>query len=114
MNIEEFKVKIKDRMCNLGCSLKKFFRVLGSYFIALARLLIWTVLTFFSGLQRVLFTRAEIVGVDLKIAPLRCDMEDADEKLAYIDKLCMENPELACISIDEDSDLQDFDEDDEL
>ena len=31
----------------------------------------------------------------MKLMPLRCDMEDADEKLAYIDKLCIENPDLA-------------------
>ena len=102
MSIEEFKVKIKDKMCNLKHSYEKFFKVFGSYVIALARLIIWTILTFFSGLQRTLFVRSEVVGVELKVAPLRCDVEDTDEKLAYIDKLCMENPELACTSMEDD------------
>lgn len=118
MNIEEFKVKIKDKMNNLNLSCIKFFKVLGSYIIALARLVIWTILTFFSGLQRTLFVRSEVVGVELKVAPLRCDMEDTDEKLAYIDKLCMENPELVCTSMEDDFIVDNgefpFDEDDDL
>ena len=48
MSIEEFKVKVKDKMCNLKHSYEKFFKVFGSYVIALARLVIWTILTFFS------------------------------------------------------------------
>lgn len=75
--------------------IQKFLKVLWSYVVAISRLIIWTIILFFSGLQRTLFTRSEIVGVDMKLMPLRCDMEDADEKLAYIDKLCIENPDLA-------------------
>lgn len=112
MNLEEFKIKIKGKMNSLSSSCIRFFRVLGSYLIALARLTIWTILTFFSGLQRILFVRSEVVGVELKVAPLRCDMEDVDEKLAYIDKLCMENPELSIIE-DDFSDIS-FNEDDDL
>ena len=46
-------------------------------------------------------------------------MEDTDEKLAYIDKLCMENPELVCTSMENDYDCFGddefpFDEDDNL
>ena len=72
----------------------KLLKVIGSYIRAVIRLLIWTILVFFSGLQRTLFTRSEIAGVDLKLVPLKCDLEETDEKLAYIDKLCLENPEL--------------------
>lgn len=72
----------------------RFLKVIGSYIRALARLFIWTILVFFSGLQRTLFMRSEVAGVDLKIVPLKCDIEETDERLAYIDKLCMENPEL--------------------
>lgn len=72
----------------------RLFKVVGSYIRALARLFIWTLIVFFSGLQRALFTRSEIAGVELKLAPLKCDLEETDDKLAYIDKLCMENPEL--------------------
>ena len=75
--------------------IQKFLKVFWSYVMALARLIIWTIIFFFSGLQRTLFTRNEVCGVDMKLLPLRCDMEDVDEKLAYIDKLCIENPDLA-------------------
>lgn len=70
------------------------FKVFFSYIIALARLIIWTFIFFFTALQRTLFMRSEVCGVDFKVLPLRCDMEDTDDKLAYIDKLCFENPEL--------------------
>lgn len=72
----------------------KFLKIIGSYFVAIARLFVWTVLFFVSGLQRTLFMRSEVHGVDFKVRPLRCDVEDMDENLAYIDKLCMENPDL--------------------
>ena len=75
--------------------IRRVLRVFWSYVVALARLFVWTIIFFFSGLQRTLFTRDEVAGVDMKLMPLRCDMEDADEKLAYIDKLCLENPDLA-------------------
>ena len=73
----------------------KFLKATWSYVLAVLRIFIWTIIFFFSGLQRTLFTRSEVVGVDMKLSPLRCDMEDVDEKLAYIDKLCIENPDLA-------------------
>ena len=82
-------------------SFVKFCKVLWSYIIALARLCVWTIIFFFSGLQRTLFTRCEVVGLDLRLLPLRCDMEDADDKLAYLDKLCIENHDLAGMENDE-------------
>lgn len=72
--------------------------VILSYCVALARLLIWTVIFFFAGLQRTIFMRSEVVSVDFKVSPLRCDIESVDQNLAYIDKLCMENPDLAQLS----------------
>ena len=81
-------------------SFVKFCKVFWSYIIAILRLCIWTVILFFSGLQRTLFTRCEVVGVDFKLLPLRCDMEEADDKLAYLDKLCIENPDLAGLEDD--------------
>lgn len=91
----------------------RFLKIIGSYIRALTRLFIWTILVFFSGLQRTLFMRSEVAGVDLKIVPLKCDIEETDERLAYIDKLCMENPELV---IENDFDDNDFpnDEGDEF
>ena len=90
----------------------KFCKVLWSYTIAVARLLVWTLVFFFSGLQRTLFMKSEVVGVDFKVLPLRCYMEEADDKLAYLDKLCMENPELVDIIDEEEipfgNDIMDF------
>lgn len=85
--------------------IKRFFSVLFSYIIALARLVVWTLVFFFSGLQRVLFTRAEIVSMNFAITPLRCDMEETGEKIAYLDKLCMDNPDLAEVIGEEEVDM---------
>lgn len=76
----------------------KFFKLVLSYMRAVFRVLLWTVILFFSALQRALFTRDELVGVDMRLAPFKCDMEDVDDKLSYIDKLCIENPDLVEIS----------------
>lgn len=78
----------------LWSKLEGFFKVFSSYIVALARLVVWTIIFFFTGLQRTLFMRSEVVSVEFKVTPLRCDMEEADNNLAYIDKLCLENPDL--------------------
>lgn len=83
------------------------FKVLWSYIVALARLIVWTLVFFFSGLQRTLFMRSEVVSVEFRVTPLRCDMEEADKNLAYIDKLCLENPDL--VEAVEEEDLNFFD-----
>lgn len=89
-------------MEHLRDSIVNFFRILFSYIIALTRLVVWTVVFFFSGLQRTLFMKSEITGVDFRVMPLRCDAEDVNNKLSYLDKLCMENPELVDIIDEED------------
>ena len=94
----------------LWSSTKRCFRVLWSYIIALLRLLNWTAIFFFAGLQRTLFMRSEVSSVEFGVLPLRCDMEDTDDKLAYIDKLCLENPDLAMTTEAEDFDFPDNDE----
>ena len=81
-------------MEHLKDNIVSFFKVLFSYTIALARLFVWSIVFFFSGLQRTLFMRSEIVGVNFRVMPLRCDMEDTKSKLSYLDKLCIENPDL--------------------
>lgn len=78
----------------------RFFKVLWSYVVAVSRLIIWTIILFFTGLQRTLFMRSEIVGVEFKVIPLMCDREEFDDKLAYLDKLCIENPDLMGIEDD--------------
>lgn len=94
----------------LWCKLEKPVKRILSYVIAVLRLLIWTLLFFLSGLQRTLFVRSEVCGVDFKAMPLRCDMEETDDKLAYIDKLCLENPDLI-EAIEDDSPIDDIDMD---
>lgn len=96
----------------LWSSIKDFFKVLFSYIIAVARLFVWTIIFFFTGLQRTLFMRSEIVSVEFRVTPLRCDMEEADDKLAYIDKLCTENPDLAVAVEDEEFDFSNDDNND--
>lgn len=76
----------------------KFFKNVLNYIRAIFRVILWTIILFFSALQRALFTRTELVGVDMRLAPFKCDVEDVDDKLSYIDKLCIENPDLAEIS----------------
>lgn len=88
--------------------IKWFFSNLMSYVIAIARLLFWEVLLFFSGLQQILFTRTEICGLDLRGLPLRCDRDDVLDKISYVDKLKAENPDLDLMT---DEDYEDFDED---
>lgn len=78
----------------LWSSIYRAFKVFWSYIVALARLVVWTFILFFTGLQRTLFMRSEVVGVDFRVLPLRCYMEETDDKLAYLDKLCIENPDL--------------------
>ena len=58
--------------------------------------------------------RSEIVGVEFKVIPLMCDREEFDDKLAYLDKLCIENPDLMGIEDDVPFDdlMMDEDEDD--
>ena len=88
--------------------IKWFFSNLMSYVIAIARLLFWEILLFFSGLQQILFTRTEICGLDLRGLPLRCDRDDVLDKISYVDKLKAENPDLDLMT---DEDYEDFDED---
>lgn len=94
----------------LWSSLKDFFKVLFSYLIAIARLFVWTIVFFFTGLQRTLFMRSEIVSVEFKVTSLRCDLEEVDDRLSFVDKLYCENPDLANLVEDEDFDFPDSDE----
>lgn len=86
--------------------------VLCSYIIALVRLPFLTVLFIVSSLQQVLFERCEVVNVEMKVVPLRCDRQKATDNVAYIDKLCYENPDLVEIA-DESDIIDDMDDGDE-
>ena len=69
--------------------------VILSYFIAVLRLLFWVALLFIYGLHKTLFMRVEVCSIELRTCPLRCDIEDMHDNLSYIEKLAIENPELA-------------------
>lgn len=83
-----------------------FLSVLASYLIALLRLPFLILLFTVSSLQQVLFERMEVVNVEMKVIPLRCDRQEVSDKVAYIDKLCYENPDLVEIT----DDMDDIDE----
>ena len=99
----------------LWSKIEGFIKVFGSYIIAVSRLVIWTIIFFFTGLQRTLFMRSEVVMVEFKVTPLRCDMEKADDTISFVDKLCIENPDLIEAIEDDGLDLpgDEFDDEDE-
>lgn len=84
----------------------EFFSVLFSYIIALLRLPFLTVLFIVSSIQQVLFDKSEVVNVEMKIVPLRCDRKKVSDNVAYIDKLCYENPDLVEM-VDDIDDIED-------
>lgn len=73
---------------------KDFMDTFISTIIAIIRLCFLGVCFLTSGLQVILFTRTEICNLEMKGQPLRCDMNKMDEKLSYVDKLMLENPDL--------------------
>ena len=81
----------------------EFLSVFSSYMIALLRIPFLASLFILSAIQQILFDRGEVVNVEMKIAPLRCDRKKVSDNVAYIDKLCCENPDLAEI-VDENID----------
>lgn len=83
--------------------IKYFLAVLGSYFIAISRLLFLDVLLLLSGIQQILYTRCEIINIEMKAVPLRCDITKANENVSYIEKLCCENPDLVEMSSEDDN-----------
>ena len=98
--------------------MKKFFSKLGSYIIALLRLVLLNINFFFSGLHTILFSNIEITNIEMKGTPLRCDKENTSETMAYLDKLCLENPDLldfpdTADGINGDSPLYEFDDPDD-
>lgn len=82
----------------------------GSYIIAIIRLMFWEILLLFSGLQQIFFMRTEICGLELRGLPLRCDRDDIVDKIAYIDKLKCGNPDLELVNEDELHNLDDTDD----
>lgn len=89
-----------------------FFVVVGSYFIAISRLIFLDLLLLLSGLQQILYTRCEIINIEMKAAPLRCDITKANENVSYLEKLCSENPDLIDI-VDSEEDINFGDNEDD-
>lgn len=67
---------------------------IGSIIVALLRLAFLTCAMVTSGIHIVLFTRTEVWNVEMKGMPWRCDREKMNDQLAFVDKICLENPEL--------------------
>lgn len=78
---------MKDRIA-------EFFSALGSAIIAILRLFFLTLAFLSSGLHIVLFNRTEVCNAELRGLPWRCDREKTAEKMAFIDRLYIDNPDL--------------------
>ena len=72
----------------------EFLGELYSVIIALFRLFFLTCAMLTSGLQIILFTRTEVCNIELRGMPWRCDRLKDMQNLAFIDKICVENPDL--------------------
>ena len=65
-----------------------------SAIVALIRLLFLTCAMFASGVHIVIFTRTEICNIEMRGMPWRCDREKVADQLSFVDKICLENPDL--------------------
>lgn len=74
--------------------INEIFEVLLSITIALFRFFFLVVALIPSGLHVIFFTRTEICNIELKGLPYRCDREKIANTLSFVDKMCLENPEL--------------------
>lgn len=66
----------------------------GSIIVALIRLLFLTFAMVTSGIHVVLFTRTEVCNIEMRGMPWRCDREKMADQMSFVDKICLENPEL--------------------
>lgn len=61
---------------------------------ALTRLFFLTMAMVASGVHIILFSRTEICNIELRGMPLLCDREKMGDHMSFIEKTCLENPEL--------------------
>ena len=47
-----------------------------------------------SGVHIILFTRTEICNVEMRGMAWRCDREKMHDQLSFVDRVCLENPDL--------------------
>ena len=81
-------------MINVIERIKEFFEEAFSIIVALIRLIFLTFAMLTSGIQIILFTRTEIWNMEMKGMPWRCDREKMADQMSFVDKICLENPDL--------------------
>ena len=84
--------------------------------VALLRLIFLTLALFASGVHVVLFTRTEVCNIEMRGIAWRCDREKIGDQMSFVDKLCLDNPELldyADEQMGKNGDLPNIDDDDE-
>ena len=91
--------------------LQDMWGTISSALIALLRLCFLTVTFFISGVSLILFTRTEICNIEIRGNAFRCDREKDLAKLAFVDKLLVENPDLLAMT-DENAGPNCFSDDD--
>ena len=74
--------------------LKEIGRDIFSIIVAVLRLLLLTCTMFISSLNLIFFAQLEIVNVELRGQAWRSRRERDMRTLSFIDKMCIENPEL--------------------
>lgn len=74
--------------------MREILSEVGSVIVALIRLLFLTCAMFTSGVHVVLFTRTEVCNIEMRGMPWRCDREKMADQMSFVDKICLENPEL--------------------
>ena len=75
-------------------NIREFLAEASSAIIALLRLVFLTCAMFASGVHIVLFTRTEVCNIEMRGMPWRCDREKVADQMSFVDKLCLDNPEL--------------------
>lgn len=74
--------------------IKEFLNSCISALIAVLRLLFLAVGLIASGLHIILFNRMEICNIEMKGLAWRCDREKMADQMSFVDKVCLENPDL--------------------
>ena len=75
-------------------AINEVFETVLSITIAILRFFFLVIALIPSGLHVIFFTRTEICNIELKGLPYRCDREKIANTLSFVDKMCLENPEL--------------------
>ena len=74
--------------------IKEFLSAFMSVVIAILRLLFLAVGLIATGLHIILFNRMEICNIEMKGLAWRCDREKMADQMSFVDKICIENPDL--------------------